>query len=191
MCRTENQWLLLERLIDIILINSGGNIVEIGAGPSTIILNKHVKELNITHYICDISPKKCEWAERDLDNVIAYTGKSLDFIKTFPNVPVGVVFIDGDHAYDTVTQEVNFFFPKLVMGGIMFLHDTYPPERWMNDEGRFCGDVYKLRQELEERDDTQIFTWPYTAGDCGFSMVMKKDTTKQFCYGEFYPWDKK
>ena len=42
------------------------------------------------------------------------------------------------------------------------------------------GNVYKVRQELETRDDIQIFTWPYTAANCGLTMVMKKEPNRPY-----------
>lgn len=184
-------WIIIEKLTKIILDNVDGHVVEIGVGRSSRAINKGVKEVGVNHYMCDTSIKaSIKWSQQKfkLDNVIIYEGKSLDFIKIFPDIPLSVVLLDGEHKYDTIKQELNFFLSRLVVGGVIFLHDTYPPDRWKNNEGRFCGDVYKIRSELEKKEDVQIFTWPYTAGECGLSMVMKKDPGKQFCYGEFYPW---
>ena len=44
---------------------------------------------------------------------------ALDF-----NKPVEFVFIDGSHDYDMVKSDFNFWFPKIINGGIMAFHDT-------------------------------------------------------------------
>jgi predicted O-methyltransferase YrrM len=43
------------------------------------------------------------------------------------NLPVELVFIDGDHQYEMVRQDFDLWFPKLVEGGYLLLHDTI---RW-------------------------------------------------------------
>ncbi len=41
--------------------------------------------------------------------------------------PVELLFIDGDHRYEAVRQDFNLWFPKLVEGGYLLMHDTI---RW-------------------------------------------------------------
>ena len=90
---------------------------------------------------------------------------------------MALVFIDGSHRYKVVIREVRLFLEKLTFGGVIFLHDTYPPEEWgRKSGGQHCGSVYKVRQKLEEDSSVWTFTWPYTAMDCGLTMVMKKET---------------
>jgi len=165
------EWVILDKLTDVILANVNGCIVDIGIGSSTKILNKHAKKFNILHYSCDINAKKCEWARSVGCKV--YEGRSLDFVKEFDSSMVALVFIDGEHFYETVKQEVEFFLPLLSYGGVIFLHDTNPPERYRSNNGKRSGDVYRLRQELEKNRELQIFTWPYTAAKCGLTMIMK------------------
>ena len=166
------EWIILDRLADVILANVDGCIVDIGIGSSTKVLIKYAKKFNVQHYSCDINVKKCEWARRVGCKV--FEGKSLYFIKEFNDFPA-LVFIDGEHLYETVKQEVEFFLPLLSYGGVIFLHDTNPPERYKSNNGKGCGDVYKIIQELEKDKNLQIFTWPYTAAECGLTMIMKKN----------------
>ncbi len=166
----KEEWIILDKLAGVILANVGGCIVDIGIGSSTKILIKYAKEFDIPHYSCDINAKKCEWARAVGCKV--YEGRSLDFIKEFDDSPVALVFIDGKHLYEIVKQEVEFFLTVLSDGGVIFLHDTNPPDKWKSDSGAGCGDVYKLRQELGKDKALQIFTWPYTAAKCGLTMVM-------------------
>lgn len=41
--------------------------------------------------------------------------------------PVELLFIDGDHRYEMVRQDFDLWFPRLVEGGYLLLHDTI---RW-------------------------------------------------------------
>ena len=164
----DSDWIILDQLAPIILNNVEGCVVDIGIGPSTRVLFKHTQKLKRVHYSCDKKESRCEWAkEIGVPNV--YFGKSLDFIKQFPDIPVALVLIDGYHKYEVVKEETLFFLKKLVLGGVIFLHDTYPPF----DRLKNCGDVWKLRQEMEE-SEVQAFTWPYTATERGLTMLMKK-----------------
>lgn len=180
---TEEQWVVLDKISDIVLNNVEGDIVEIGVGISTYILNQLAVKFNRVHHMCDPSKRKWRWIEKsDFENFTLCKGNSFHFMKTFPDIQIGVIFIDGAHRYDVVTQEIDFFLPKLVYGGIMLLHDTYPPkEDWIDEKwGNQCGNIYKVRQDLEKRDDLQIFTWPYTARNCGLSMIMKKEPDRPY-----------
>ena len=38
--------------------------------------------------------------------------------------PVELVFIDGSHEYELVRLDFELWFPKLISGGIIALHDT-------------------------------------------------------------------
>ena len=165
------EWIILNSLSPIILSNVEGCVVDIGIGPSTEILRNHSKSLQVAHYTCDTYNEKCVWARGVGCKV--YEGESLDFIKQFNDSPVALVFIDGDHKYEVVKQEVEFFLPLLSYGGVIFLHDTNPPKQFMADDGTRCGDVYRFRPELERDKSLQVFTWPYTAARCGLTMIMK------------------
>lgn len=57
------------------------------------------------------------------DNVRLWTGFSWDIAPNF-KVPVDLVFIDGDHSYEAITRDWNDWYPKLVKGGIIALHDA-------------------------------------------------------------------
>ena len=175
------KWIILDRLTDVILSNVEGCVVDVGIGKSTDVLYAHSSRLKRKHYSCDISEKLCRWA-RSLNELEVFEGKSFNFIKQFSDIPVAVVFIDGDHHYSTVIEEVNFFLSRLSPGGVIFLHDTLPRD-WRDvhgyeKNGRHADltcDSYLVRQEMEKRKDLQIFTWPYTAQNTGLTMIMKKE----------------
>ena len=169
-------WPLLDAIVPIVLFYRPHCIVEIGAGESTPVLAKIAERYGVKLYSCDKSPRKNKTYFKDHIFVQKF---SIDFIKEFDDTPA-VVLIDADHAYDVAKMEFDFFFDKLVPGGVIFLHDTLPPdENYLNQYA--CHDVYKLRQELEHRtDEMDCFTWPYTAGWCGLTMVIKKEKDRPY-----------
>lgn len=171
-----NEWIILDRLSDIILSAVEGCVVDIGAGLSTLVLAKYSKSFNRIHYSCDTSKKRFIVGHGCHKSHKYFIGTSLDFMEQFNDVPA-LVFIDGTHEYDIVTKEVNFFLEKLNKGGVLFLHDTYPPhKKYINKKDKGCGQIYLIRQQLENNKDFWCFTWPYSsqAQGCGLTMVMKK-----------------
>jgi len=165
-----NGWSILECLVPIILFYRPYCIVEIGAGASTIYLARAAEKFGVKLYSCDKSPRKNKVYFKDHIFIQKF---SHDFIEEFDDIPA-VVLIDADHKYEVAKMEFDFFFEKLIPGGVIFLHDTMPPdEEYLSETA--CADVYKLRQELEKRTDLDCFTWPYTAGYMGLTMVIKKD----------------
>jgi predicted O-methyltransferase YrrM len=170
-----NGWQILEKLVPIILYFNTNCIVEIGAGSSTIYLARVAEEFGVKLYSCDKSPRKNNVYFKDhiFEQVM-----SENFMKTFDDTPA-VVLIDADHSYEAAKKEFDFFIEKLVVGGVIFLHDTMPPaEEYLTETA--CGDVYLLRQELEQRQDIDCFTWPYTAGFMGLTMCIKKDPEARY-----------
>ena len=61
--------------------------------------------------------------------------------KKFEDESLDFVFIDADHHYDSVKQDIEVWWPKVKQGGILAGHDYYPTEpTW--------GDVYKVVTEV-------------------------------------------
>uniref|UniRef100_A0A6H1ZFK7 Putative methyltransferase n=1 Tax=viral metagenome TaxID=1070528 RepID=A0A6H1ZFK7_9ZZZZ len=180
-------WVMLDRLLPIILFHREGCLVEIGVGVSTFFMCKHGHDFERTVYSVDMNSEKL----KKYSTTGLYSGHkpmwgtSEDFIKTF-NEPCAAVLIDGAHDYEIAKMEFDFFFGKLVEGGVIFIHDTYPPVAEGDDPAALlvsdgCGDVWKLRGELEQRrDEMEVFTWPYTAKWMGLTMVLKKEKERPY-----------
>lgn len=168
-------WSILDMLVPIIVFYRPYCIVEIGAGESTKSLARVAETYGVKLYSCDKSPvKNIKYCE---DHIFVQKF-SHDFIEEFDDTP-SVVLIDADHKYEVARMEFDFFFERLVPGGVIFLHDTMPPsEDFLTEKG--CDDVYRLRQELEKRTDLDCFTWPYTAGYMGLTMVIKKEKDRPY-----------
>ena len=172
-----NGWIILEQIVPVILYFRPYCVVEIGAGASSVYLARRAEEYGVKFYSCDKSPRK--YKGQFFKDHIFVQKFSDDFIKEFEDTPA-VVLIDGDQHYETAKMEFDFFFEKLVPGGVIFIHDTMPPADFhLNFTA--CGDAYKLRQELEQRtDEMDCFTWPYTAGFSGLTMVLKKEKERPY-----------
>lgn len=176
-------WVIIDLLLPVILSYVPGSVIEIGVGHSTPVLAAHARAFERHFHTCDIRKGRCLWAATQVGGlgVSIHDCKSIDMMDKFDE-PVAAGLIDGDHTANSVTKEVAFFFGKLSPGGVLFLHDTTPvPFRY--EKKKLEGariDTYTVRKELEERQDMDVFTWRYTAGECGLSMVMKKDPTAPF-----------
>jgi len=184
----KKHWIMIDILAPIILKNVEGCVVDIGIGRSTEVLYSHSSRFKREHFSCDQKRKFCKWINWSYPDINIFHCKSLDFIKQFPDIPVAIILLDGDHTYSTVIKEVNFFLSKLSPGGVMFIHDTLP-STWQQVHGYICdkpgrkfgrritvlADSYLVRQELEQRKELMTFTWPYTAVNVGLTMVMKKE----------------
>jgi hypothetical protein len=157
---------MLDRLTDVILQFRKGPIVEIGIGRSTRILSEIAQRHGVKLYSCD----KKNFSQLFNDHVI-YIGKSFEFMEQFNDIPA-VVFLDGNHNYDVVKKETEFFLPKLMDGGVIFMHDTLPPTLKHLSRDK-CSSSYKLRKEMELNSEIDCFTWPYSANNCGLTMIMQ------------------
>jgi hypothetical protein len=51
--------------------------------------------------------------------------KSLDAVNLFPDQSLDFVFIDASHEYEDVKNDINAWFPKVKVGGVLAGHDYY------------------------------------------------------------------
>ncbi len=167
------QWDIMSVITQCILKYCKGPIVEIGMGASSLVFARIAKRENIKLYSCDLVMGGMfnSFQEKLFEDHICFIGKSEDFIKQFQDIPA-IVFIDGQHDYEVVKMEAKFFLDKLIMSGIMFLHDTFPTGENYLIKNR-AHDIYKVRQELEQNPDIDVLSFPYSAINAGLTMVMK------------------
>ena len=156
-----DHWLIIERLGDIILNHAKGCIFEIGIGHSTLVFKKFANIFDRDFYCFDQSERKCNWAKEMGCKV--FQGKSLKTMQKFPDIPVAMGLIDGRHDAKTCRAEAEFFVPRLSIGGVIFIHDTYPTTKDYATPTH-CGDSYKLARELQETDFLEAFTIPVLPG---------------------------
>lgn len=55
--------------------------------------------------------------------------------------PLGLVFIDGGHSYETVITDYDYWYPHLLPGGFLVFHDIYLDP---SEGGQAPYEVYKL-----------------------------------------------
>jgi hypothetical protein len=180
-----------------VLNGVSGDMLEIGVGESSYYLSRLGEAFRRRIFHCDISPSKIlnplsvkgylsdleevtYFEERDetpsLKRVVCFAGPSDDLFKRVPMGPIAFAFIDGDHCYEQAKKDFWNTWAILADEGVIALHDTYPPSEEWTSENK-CGDVYRLRQELEARDDMDVFT---LGRGCvigvGITLVRKKRT---------------
>ncbi len=163
-------WELLDVISRVILKHRPGAIVEIGIGKSTLIFAQIAKHYDLPFYTCDKKNHSTLFPGHT-----AFIGNSFKFMDQFDKWldQPAIVFLDGCHDYRVVRKEVDFFLPRLLENGVLFMHDTLPPTK-RHLKKALCSDSYRVREELEDCVDYDCFTWPFTAKKCGLTMVMKK-----------------
>lgn len=182
-----------------------GDILEIGVGESSHFLSKIAKRFKRRLYHCDISPSKIVnpmtvpgylsdseeityFEERDPDpvslkRVVCFAGSSDALFKRVPITPIAFAFIDGDHNFLQAEKDFWNVWPYVVDHGVVALHDTYPPDETWTDENR-CGDVFKLRQQLQVKyNEMDVFTLTRGAA-IGVGLTFCRKKPKELKYFE-------
>ena len=131
-----------------------GDIVEIGCwqGRSTCFLARACKDTGngivraIDHFKGNVGKEACFVVGRcdlsDLeanfrgnveragldDRVRLYNMSSSNAVERYPKdfLNLRMLFIDGDHRYECVREDIEYFSPALQPGGLMVLHDYHP-----------------------------------------------------------------
>lgn len=62
-----------------------------------------------------------------LDNIVPVKGSSKEIGKIW-NIPLGMLFIDGDHTYEGAKLDYENFAPHVILGGYLAMHDYHEPE---------------------------------------------------------------
>lgn len=178
---------------DYVLSCTPGCIVEIGCGESSIYLSHLARKHSRKIYHCDIAPDKIvnpltvsgymteqsiNWEDgitiRGEQNSFFFIGPSDDLFLAMKPMNVALSFIDGDHNYAQAKKDFDNLLGRTVENGYICLHDTYPPDESYLPDNR-CGDVYRLRQEIEKDPRLDSITLPTgTAMGVGFTIVRKK-----------------
>jgi cephalosporin hydroxylase len=69
----------------------------------------------------------------DIDKVVLIEGSSsnVDVISQIKE-PIEFLFIDGDHSYNGCSNDLRLYWPKVVSGGIIMVHDVF------DTSGKIC-----------------------------------------------------
>lgn len=57
------------------------------------------------------------------EKYVILQGDTSEMAQYIPDNSLGMVYIDADHSYEGVTKDIENYYPKLVTGGIVALHD--------------------------------------------------------------------
>jgi len=171
------RWGLFGVLVDYVLWSVHGCVVEVGPGESSIFLTLAAEKYCRQTFHCDIQSGVIEnynsvkgYFKKD---AVFYKGPSDEFFRDTQIPPIALAFIDGGHMYEQVKRDFDILFNLLVDNGYIFLHDTYPPgDDWLHENA--CGTGYKFRQELQDREDVDCFTFVTSAQGVGLTMIRKK-----------------
>jgi len=73
------------------------------------------------------------------------------------------VFIDACHSHDQVIIDYNNSYKLVPNDGIIFLHDTYPPNKESTNMDS-CGDTYRTYLQLKNNKNIDIINLPIWVG---------------------------
>lgn len=103
--------------------------IEIGSHlgeSSTLLLGfPQIKKLHIieqSKYSCDLLSQKFKH-RIDSDNCIIHHGLSKKILPSFLDNSIDTIYIDGNHSYDSVKQDIELSINKLIIGGFLCGHD--------------------------------------------------------------------
>lgn len=81
-------------------------------------------------------------------------GRTIEMASQIPEKTLGLVYLDAGHDYRSVLDDLRYYFPKLVDGGIMaghdFLNEAYGVKRAVVDFCRSRFDINILHENKQE-----------------------------------------
>lgn len=98
------------------------------------------------------------------DRAIVLRGMSVDMAKNIPDNSLALINIDCDHSYEGTKGDIEAYWSKLVVGGIMAFHDH---------ENVAYG-VKQAVKEFAEANDLEIFLIPEDRLDDAGAYIIKK-----------------
>ena len=82
------------------------------------------------------------------ENIVILKGLSYKMAEHIPDDTLGLLFIDADHSYNGVKTDLEYFWGKLVVGGILILHDFANPEYGVWRAGKEFSQKHNLEVNL-------------------------------------------
>lgn len=103
---------------------------------------------------------------KDLQNVTLIKGWSTDIAKTFEDNSLDYIFIDANHAYEFVVEDLKAWEPKIKEGGIIMGHDYFVHKK-LN-----FGVIDAVNGWIKSRNIKHLFVW---RDNCPSWMYIKGD----------------
>jgi len=158
-------------------------ILEIGvrAGVSTVSFLEALDKIQKGKLI-SIDTKDCSGISEN--KRWAFHQQSSDVFEL--NEPIDMLFIDADHNYESVKKDFIKFEKKLLPGGVVMFHDTWPITE-MHESPHYCNDAWKINHFLADRDDYMHITIPVSYG---LTIAIKKPHDSKYWIknsGLFHP----
>lgn len=106
-------------------------VIEVGcfSGVSSQVLALHCKELHCVdpyHWGAVVEAEKMfESMMIDYPNIKKIKMTSVDASKLYEDNSIDFVYIDADHTYNAVIEDINSWIPKVKNGGYLGGHDVY------------------------------------------------------------------
>ncbi|MGF1493829.1 MAG: TylF/MycF/NovP-related O-methyltransferase [Microcoleaceae cyanobacterium] len=139
--------------------------IEVGsyAGSSLLLTVQGLRRVTDKFHGFAIDPAK----RPQLDQVLQSVGNQVTYLQMFSHQAIGqlttyfqkvnqpplCIFIDGDHRYEGVKQDIVNYFPLLAPGGLMLFHDFLPPLNTKNQVSilfHHGGNEPGIRQACQE-----------------------------------------
>jgi predicted O-methyltransferase YrrM len=111
-----------------------------------------------------------------------YNETTDDFFSHFTD-EMNIIFVDADHSFESVKQDLENSLKILSKYGIIFLHDTDPHQFESLDCG-FCCDAYKIHDFIEDRTDLTYVTLPIAS--TGLTIVKRKEDRRVLNFTDTY-----
>jgi hypothetical protein len=126
----------------------------------------------------DINPVDSD-LEKKFNQFTFYQMTTDDYIdniinKMSPKPLIDMAFIDACHESNQVFKDFEGLFPYVMEDGFIFLHDTYPYDKYMTATD-LCNDCYKVPYMVKNKYSNmcEIVTLPFNPG----LTIIKKKTT--------------
>lgn len=103
---------------------------------------------------------------KDYDNVTLMKGWSTEAAKNFPDNSLDYIFIDANHAFEFVVEDLKAWEPKIKEGGIIMGHDYFVHKK-LN-----FGVIDAVNGWLKSRKIKHLFLW---RDNCPSWMYIKGD----------------
>lgn len=103
-----------------------------GSGASACAMLRagvYVASVDIDPAMHECEKKMVESQMLDARKLFQIKGKSSDVAKNFVDEQADLVFVDGLHNFDGVTNDLNLYAPKVTKGGLLVCHDYTDPRQ--------------------------------------------------------------
>jgi predicted O-methyltransferase YrrM len=108
--------------------------------------------------------------DRFIEGIDFFNGTTDDFFKQNSKT-FDMIFIDADHSYNSVKNDLLDSLLILNKNGTIFLHDTDPENATLLQSG-YCGDCYKIVDYMNNLGCISVVTMP--VAEAGLTMVKRK-----------------